>query len=121
MAFWKKLRKMQEPSVTLDFFSPEVGLGDQKEGLRLTAEAAGSYFFLNFRCRLLGDLKVLHQGGFSQEVPGGRGEARQQVVFQGFEGDFEPILLLRELRLQMSSKGESGIETTQGLLLLGKV
>ena len=84
--------------------SLDSGLRDKEEGLcpppPTPAQAAGSYLFLNFRGSLLGDLKVLHQGRFSQEVPGGRGEARQQVVFQCFEGDFEPILLLCELWLQ---------------------
>ena len=80
------------------------GLRDKEEGLcpppPTPAQAAGSYLFLNFCGSLLGDLKVLHQGRFSQEVSGGRGEARQQVVFQCFEGDFEPILLFCELWLQ---------------------
>lgn len=76
------------------------------------------YLFLNFCSSLLGDLKALHQGHVSQEVPRCWGEAREQVVFQCFQGDFEPILLLRELWLQTSSKGESHIEA-QSILLLG--
>ena len=100
----EKLRKMDQPSLILTFVpgcwtqGPGGGsLPTPTTPPPFPAQAVGSYLFLNFCGSLLGGLKVLHQGRFSQEVPGGRGEAREQVVFQCFEGDFEPILLLREL------------------------
>ena len=47
----------------------------------------------------LGGLQVLHQLRVPQEVSGGRGQAGQQVVLQGLQGDLEAVLLRGQVGL----------------------